>query len=59
MTLGCCFNEQLSSKTAGAGNGLIAQCPAQTAYPEEGMQFGFLIQGRRFCNMAKEVDLGS
>jgi len=59
MTLGCCFNEQLSSKTAGAGNGLIAQCPAQTAYPEEGMQYGFLIQGRRFCNMAKEVDLGS
>jgi hypothetical protein len=46
MTLGCCFSEQLSSKTAGARKGLIV-VPCADGAPGEGMKQWFLIQGRR------------
>jgi hypothetical protein len=39
--------------------GLIEQFPTQTAHPKKECSKGFLIQGRRFFNAAKEVDLGS
>src|SRR5205814_8781918 len=62
-TLGRCFNEQLSSKTAGVrkdinGHRGLRCAPRADGAPGEGMQQRFLIQGRRFLNAAKEVDLG-
>src|SRR5205085_7051469 len=59
MTLGRRSNERQLSKTAGVRKDINGSSPCADGAPGEGMQQGFLIQGRRFCNVAKEVDLGS